>query len=1221
MPGQQAYIFNKNNRLPDAVISAGVSPSARIPLIYPVAKLGNGNIRLSGNYTGTTDAQIDVKVLDDAFTNPVVSSPVFRGAGTGKLSGISVTGIDAQQITVECLSTGVNTQGAAVEIEGIRFRSRSAGAAGNAVSISIDDTSLVFTASGFSTLKALKQGDTAIEGQEWDFDTKGMLGDIIPDDAHRISFGKNRAHIYLQTKQFEGGSYKYHFVRPILSDVAAGTTVYFVTGGRTVTVTDGVTTETYADIVSIVDLWLAIRATSTLLEPVDSSIDMSRTLSGLAVRELTTKTVPYYLPSYAAMPYVGNRSSEYAGDLADITVNDQTKTELIEVKCIDNTVVGGEIWSVKGTASGEIGIAKTGVPAEFPMLTFTVPQKMPPGYSNAYENIKWTYKPKQGDTVPNFCLSSKAGINSAPMTITLEYKQKITGCTCTPANFSDAYLGLGEAAGGGDIVADLSLSKWASIQKAWIEKEMDIARPNDETISLAFAPYRDQLQDLLDLAAEIDMLIASGLEGLPETIADDYKALFQSWQVVLTPPVMPAWQSLAGQTWEAEWAPKIMLVWWGDGLGGDPVGYPFLSALTDGTQHSGAVNPQISYSDVNKMFSGQTVIDGDLIWKREPFMYNGDAVRETGYDFMTIQSYTWVADGLFSLGINGHLTVWRVQPSTANGCVYYGFGPLGSKTGATEPTWPTVHGQTVEDGDITWMCVKPTYSVAHERIIWDGTDEVWKTINFSDVDVSFVDKAAYDAYAADLAEIRTLYDMDAMTGLVNTVYAFESEHGLKKNDITDESGYQELDSTYYWEVQGDRGYLPAFTDLLYYSAIRQGGVVVGTKEFGLLIESPCSGSFAVGDIITLTIGGVTIQKTYQLYDITYLPTIAGAPLHLSGGIDGDDLYRWSVKGTVNAFPDFTFDRKAPAPYNTTHLDFVYEDGIVPCTVGDQFVFSVEGGRFVWRKDGGAWSAVPLGISANWQSLTAGLDIIFDFGVAPSFVPGDLWECLCYQENKAANFLTPWSPKYKGSGTISFAFPSAVTIDTVLLAGHNIASPLQVQASDHADFSVAKYVESVTVSADPALLLLTGSPADDPVTARYWRLVPPGGEHSIGYIFLGQMMRLSLDADSIRPLKLYEMSKQSGPRALSLYDGMRRGFNISHSSFLYNADFVALDEMIAYLKMNNNMPLFVVPNINTPGEAAKVQVDSDTVEPGGDLDLNAPVDNRIYTVELKLVGVL
>ena len=255
MPGQQGYIYQKNNKLLNAVITAQVAKSKKRPLIYPTLKKGNGNIRLYGDYTGPVDATYEVKVLDSALSKPSVSSPIFRGAGTGKMRGIEVSGLDAQKITVLCISTGTDTLNAGVEIEGLKFRAKSAGAVGNNIYILIDDSQLVFSETDYSLIKELNSGDTGLTGQEWDWDTKALQGELIPSSAHRLTFGQDTVHIYLQYKKYEDDETKYYFLPQIQYGAKVGEKVYFVPGGITVTVTDGATSEEYNDIITIADLW------------------------------------------------------------------------------------------------------------------------------------------------------------------------------------------------------------------------------------------------------------------------------------------------------------------------------------------------------------------------------------------------------------------------------------------------------------------------------------------------------------------------------------------------------------------------------------------------------------------------------------------------------------------------------------------------------------------------------------------------------------------------------------------------------------------------------------------------------------------------------------------------------------------------------------------------------------------------------------------------------
>lgn len=1042
MSGQQAYIYQKHNRLPEASVIADVSPSAKPPLIYPVSKRGNGNIRVYGRYNGDTDARYDVRILDTALEVPVVSAPTFRGAGTGKISGITVDGLQAQKVHVLCLSTGTDTTHAEIEIEGRKFRAKAEGTPGNAIYIIIDDSTLVYTPTDYSTIKALKPGDTALEGQEWDFGTKVLQGTLVPQDAHRIAFGLDRLHIYVQYKKFEEGKWKYYFILPIQYDVKPGSRVYFVTGGRKVTVTNGVTTEEYTGIVTIADFWQKVRNSSAILEPAESSIDTSRAVSSPAVREFATKTDAYFLP-----PYRDEKSSVYAGELENIGVTNSAKTELIEIKCAENAYIGAEIWNVRGSSGGDMGQARTGQLANFGHVSFLVPQRFPEDWGQAKED--WSHKVTYASRPPNttpppICFAMRLGINSVPQTLIIEYKKKPPECTCPTVVFSDKCLGLQEEGGETGmayVVEDLVM---------WTDMTAEIMKEGIKTYTGAEAEIHE------------------GRQGRR--------------------PPSPLWE----------------------------------------------------------------------------------------FDAITREYFT-----LFKALAQRIMNLPEEAPAQLQAMVS-GFKTLVNSVNLT-----------TTKGSLTW-----------DGAAWSG--------------------AGYLLYAMTTDQSKTLdvkYDTNQYKAVVEGVLLYEKTHGLKKNNVVAPGTcYIDAGGEYYWEVRGSRNYLPAFTDTHYYSTVKQsccggGFTFTNTKEFAFLVSTPCGGALLEGDTIEVQIKGSAYERTYQIGDITYLPTIAKQNLYLHGGIDGDDLYTFSVRGDLNTFPDYLLDRDNPQRYYQPNLAFMVDDGIIPFQVGDMFEFAVEGGHFAWRRDGGAWSAAR-DIRQDLQALDSGLSIGFDFGVDPSFVQNDAWEILCYQENKAMNLTTPWQQAWKGTGNLVFGFPAQVTIDALVIDQHDLTGTVTFQASDHADFSVLLHNQDIPVS--PLICRLY--PDGDAITAKYFRLLI-SGEHSIGYVFLGAMMRLGLDADSIKPLRRFSMKYQEAKKPFSLFEKLRKGFNIQYSSYIGNADFVKLDEMIEYLKSKNDMPFYCVANVNYPDSLClRGKIDADNIEPGSDIDLNAPEENRIYSITIPVAGV-
>ncbi|MEW6485790.1 MAG: hypothetical protein AB1423_14455 [Pseudomonadota bacterium] len=1055
MIGQQVYIFQKNNLVPDAAITADISPSARPPLVYPVTKKGNGDIRMYGNFTGPVDAQYELKIKDTALEQPIVSAPVFRGAGTGKISGISVSGLQAQDIQVLCISTGTDTMHATIEIEGQLFRAKGEGSQGNAIYLLIDDSPLVFTETDFSLIKSLKVGDTALAGQEWDWETKVIQGDKVPSDARRVAFGLDRVNIYLQYKKFEDGAWKYYFIMPVRQEVKSGAKVYFVTGGRKVTVTDGAASETYTGIITIADFWQKVKDSSSLIEPVNSSIDTSRTVTSPAVREFSTKTDAHFLS-----PYKSEQSSEHAGKLESIQVNNtHTKTELIEIRCVDNTYLGQEIWNVKGSSSGNLGQARTGQLAQFAPVAFSIPQAFPENWNGPRED--WSYEVQYASRPaevmpPPICFAMRLGINSQAQTLTLTYKRKPVQCDCPSSSFSEQCLGLTEE--GGEIgmasytVPDLNFYTEAAFEyliESWgnaSDQEEQRERGGDtyskykiaHNITNALQPYKQKFKDL-----------ASRLMSLPEDnpgLLSSFVATFKSL--------------ITGMSMQYRWAYKTS------------------------------------------------------VWER---------------------SY---ADGAWS-------------------------------------------------------------AIAFSREFTGDQASLYFVIDYIN------------------------YNYGAYLSLVNSVLEYERTYGIKKNNIiAPGTCYIDAAEEWYWEVRGSKAYLSAFTDTPYYSTIKVSGTAEyeNTKEFAFLISIPCGGSLIEGDKIVVTIGGLNLECTYQVGDITYLPTIAKQNLNFHGGIDGDDLYTFSVKGGLNAFPNYYPDRDNPQQYIHPNLRFLIEDGIIPFQVGDLFEFAVEGGHFIWRKDGGAWSS-PLNLSGELQTLDSGLQVLFEFGVSPSYVVNDTWEILAVQENRAENLTTPWEQKTKATGNIVFAFASAVTIDALIVDLHDITGTFKFQASDLADFSVLLHDETITAQS-LICKLYRGSEVTPPVpaiTAKYFRLLL-SGEHEIGHVFLGSMMRLGLDSDGITPLRRFDMKHQTAKRPLSLFEKLRTGFNIKYTSFIYNADWVKMDEMITYLKSNNDMPFYCVANVNYPDSlCVRGKIDMDNIEPGSDIDLNSPEANRLFTITIPVVS--
>jgi hypothetical protein len=502
-------------------------------------------------------------------------------------------------------------------------------------------------------------------------------------------------------------------------------------------------------------------------------------------------------------------------------------------------------------------------------------------------------------------------------------------------------------------------------------------------------------------------------------------------------------------------------------------------------------------------------------------------------------------------------------------------------------------GQTLPD-DITLN----TSSLAY---LWDDTNQKWQW-------------TSRNAYKFIKVEDVVMSSPALFKALADKVLLYEKTHGIKKNRIvsTDSCYIDNLTSLYYWEVSGAKAYLPAFTDTIYYSTVKVGDEYQSTKEFGFKISLPCGGSgFLEGDQIIVRIGERQTEPTYQIGDITYLPTIASQNLFCSGGVDGDDTYIFEIISETDTFANYLLNRDNPVPYVSAKLQFLINDGVVPFSVGDYFEFSVEGGRFIWRKDNGAWSS-PVNISSELQVFDSGLRILFDFGASPSFVVNDTWQVKCIQSNKVANGLNLFSHlKLKGTGEITIDAGSSIPIDALVIAFHNLTSAFDFIASDSPSFSPAIYTKNITPTS-----IICDLPATQ--TARYFKL-DISGDYEIGYAFLGLKLQLSLDADQVEPLNRYNIKRNSGKEPFSLHQFTQKGYIVNYSSFIYNTDYNLLEAMINYLKLNGDLPLYFVPNINYPAECIRGRVDSDNINFSSPIDMNAPQENRLFALSLPIVG--
>jgi len=1066
MAGQQAYIFQKNNLLEGASVSGPVFPSSHRPLVVAKRKQGYGSLSVLGNYTGEQDAVFEVQIEKNTSSDaPVVSEPVFVGAGSGEITDLSASGLEPQRIVIQCTDTGRESGTAEVEILGYRFRAKQTGSQGNQITIEIDHRGLEFVETTFTLLNALQAGSNGLTGSEYDWDTQAINGALVPEDAHRIAFEDDPVNVYRQYKKQENGQWVYYFIPDIRVDYRAGSKIYFVNLGRTVTISDGATTETYTNIKTIGELWEQIRDKSSLIEPVDQTITTTLTEDSPYLLELNLTTKPYNMP-----PVEVPNGSGYNNNLDDIVVDDTAYTELIQVECRNTDIVGRERWNVRGSVGGEYGDFYTGDMIDLGHVKFRVPVKLPEMPGVADNDWSWEYSPKVSGNSPAFDVEVMLGSASRPAIFTLEYKK------------NPDYIDPNQGATG---------------------------RPSgnlEETCLTDFTPSGGCGSTISQGGGEACM-----------------NCLFEDPEIWLN----------YRETQKSEDGEIIGMV-----------------------LHSGCYILNLS---TNTSYYLYTLFIS--LFARRIKNLIGVAPDDTVIDLNSRMQTLF----------NNMTTTLTTQTATGSS--------LSSALDAAK----------VQASQLGWSAI--VYS-RYQRT----SSNTW-TVYFNSVTI-------------DWNEIRNL-----KRDIENTELAYA--YCLKKNDSDDPSGcYRQLDNAeYYWEVNGG-SYMPAFTGLPYYSAVRDAtGQVVITKEFGLYIEEPSDGAFEEGDTITIQIGdggGSSIARTYQVGDRIHLNVYGPQSIRLSGGSDGINQYTWRVQGEKDSFPDYAMDKDNPGLYTSDGLRFRILNGIIPFEVGDAFVFSIENTFFRWRKDGGAWSAqTPLSDEAI--TLSDGLSVLFTRGVEPSFENGDLFEIHALQENAPSNLITPDMTAWRGNGTLTISLAASGDVDTLVISDHNIQSNFTFQAATDSGFTNIVHNETISPT---EIICKRYSPK---FTARYFRFVFTDSDVQIGHIFLGTEMTLSLDADRVTPFREFFIDRTEGESPFSLTRYLNRGYNVEYASFILNDDFQKLDEMIQYLKENNDMPFFFVPNTTYTDEIMKVRVDADRIEIDSDIDYNAPKGSRAFRLTLPLRG--
>lgn len=1183
MQGVQRFLSGHKNYIRNATRVGPVRDITDAVIQKPIARIGTTAAAVAGTFTGTEEAIYDIQILDTIATG-ALTSPIFTGVGNGVLNGIVAAGLSERTIDVVLGDLGTVSANAAADLQGIKVVVKVAGVGGNAFKLRIDRSLLVHTPQSFSLLNPLKEGDQAVVGAEFDWDTRSINGDgTIPADAHRVSFGDDHNNVYVQYKKQVGTEFSYVFEPKLKQSYAQGTVVNFVTGSYTANLYEvvlGVDTlrEGFAGVVTLYDLLSAIRSTSTRLLVLGAVVN-DRTTGGQALLEINLNTDARFVSNTGT-------GSEYATGFSNVTIGPTAATELVEATCLAATVreapnagLGNEVWEVKGSVSGLIITgAKSGDRINRPEFDVTIPQKIPatlnaamPQGSFSVRNIYYDTSNRSGNDTAGFtppkppiCVDSKTlGVNATDQTVTLVYKKRPIAtdeCACIEDNstaLNPICLGLlNPITGGtmpyaaGTVTRLVSFYDWFAdtvrsnsdyfSDGPRAEQDPFISQPSNFVTSVtnfAYVSLFKMIEQFEGVLADIDKLPAGAYRTAGEA----------AWDTAVT-----------------EFKADVDTNLTGAGVSGivEKETYAAYEALADGDGVS-------LIETAPGVFKARKAISGDVKFGFVKAAYAAAAAADVYY---VGENDAITSTEAFS--VMGLQSFWKWSPSVVN------------------PGKWVKKGQTFTGGD-------PAYVQEFEMNYVSATNG-YKP--FGDVP---------DPNVYGYALLSDRYTSRLKWVLISAGLSPLGKQSASDN-VSGDGCWQDVGDVFWFEVTGDdeQSYAPAFVGVPYYSARKYpGGTVVNgvtipsagyysTKEFGFVLDIPCRQNLVEGDTIVLRIGNAGSDPSYQKGDKLQLRIVAAQDINFFGGVTGNYTQTWFVNDSV-AGPraNYALVTSAPVAYNDGVIQFLITPGRLAFAKGDKFSFSIEGGHFKWRKTvegvAGAWSA-STAISLIAIALDSGLSITFTPGTSPAFFTGDLYQFVALQPYALSHVVKPdfdmwqWAPD--DPAVAIFDLGSDKVIEAIGIAFHAIPEGANVVIEGGVAPGVYTWLEAIAWQKDVMGKLLPVA-----VTARYLKLtINIGADGGIGWFYAGPALAFTHSA-KVKMNREYKLVRSSGINPKAVYKGTAVGSEIEWpEGHLTEADYPGLIEMLDWLKSNDDEALMFFPQATRDDELVLGTVQSDAI---------------------------
>ncbi len=543
-------------------------------------------------------------------------------------------------------------------------------------------------------------------------------------------------------------------------------------------------------------------------------------------------------------------------------------------------------------------------------------------------------------------------------------------------------------------------------------------------------------------------------------------------------------------------------------------------------------------------------------------------------------------------------------PPTPNGH-YYAVTKIGSTSGTTDvtaaPIFPT-DGSGVFDGDLG----------SNEYVYWQDMGPV-------------ENKDILDEYTTRnaVADFKKRYRATCDKILLTA--------GVRPNPNSAGTGtgcWRDHGGDYWWVFDGS-GHLPAFTNKAYHSTKRdENGDNYPTKEFGFVLAA-CEEHLIEGDQIKFQIINAASVKAYLIGDYAEIPTVYGTSLYLAGGVTGDNIHTWAMRGSVGgAFADYAVTDGAEVAYAAGGQSFKLYRGGVKNVIGDKWRYWIEGNQYKYRKNAAAYST-PADIPVTPVSFSDGISADFASGVQPSYLNGDAFAYTVKQPNSPSAITSPsgtLAPNQAGvyrwigaTATVTLDAGGDFTCDAIAVRHLlPVGATCTVRGLTGADAEV--WIQALTYYPQVMAHVFSTAQTQQKIEIS----VASATDGGLVWAWAGEGLAFTNNATSLSLTRNYLMGTSAGQSQDKAYLGKGRGVRIAWEQALEKADSDNLQAMIDDVMENNNSPIIIIPNKQNTEFARLAQITDTDIEMDewnqwSREDLTVP-DNLLASASLELAPV-